>query len=114
MTAQRKRGRPRTIEPDVDAQLLHDILSALMQAQGHGGLTWAARKLGLSASNMRKRMLRPAGAFDAPTMRAALLIMGSKAEHFDTEPIKSVDCGQFTVDIHQTPQGATPAWRKKA
>ena len=58
---------------DQDAQALSGLVNALVAGMGHGGLTYFANQLGLSPSTLKKRLATNA-AFDAPTMRAVILI----------------------------------------
>lgn len=101
------------IQPDADAQLLQSILQAMIKAKGRGGASWAARKLGISPSSLHKRMESAEGAFDAPTLRAALLIMASRSDRQTTKPVKTKVSGKFIVEFHQTEDGEKIAWKAK-
>lgn len=103
--------RRRRIEPDADAAFVQQIIAAMIAGQGHGGLKWAAQKLGLSSSNLRKRLVSEQGAFDAPTLRAALLVLACKADKFAGVPLRTAQYGEFAIDLHQTENGPMPAWR---
>lgn len=92
--------------------MLQSILDAMAGALGHGGLTWLATAIGVTPSAARKRMRSKQGAFDAPTLRAALLAMRSKAELFTTDPAQSITAGAYTVDLHIIDGKTVPAWRK--
>lgn len=100
------------MKPDADAQLLQTIVSALIKGQGRGGLTWMAAKLGMSVTNLRKRLQSAAGAFDAPTLRAALLVLASKAEKHEGAVVKSQSLNGIVVEMRRTDEGTTPTWRK--
>lgn len=102
--------RPK-IDPDV--ALIAGILDAQMQALSRGGLTWLSKKLGLSVSAMRKRSLSKGFGLDAASIRAVLLILSTKADKFTTPPIKTVQTSKYVIDLHQTKNGVTPAWRQK-
>lgn len=99
--------------PEEDALLLQGIIADMIDGMGHGGLSWMARKIGITPTNLKKRLESARGAFDAPTLRAALLVLAHKAEKFDTEPIETIRTGSVVVEIHETEEGKTPAWRPK-
>lgn len=94
------------ITQEPDSQALQDVTRALMAAQGRGGLTWLASRLGMTASALRRRLYSPTGAFDAPTMRAVLLVTASKAQPGDPTPQKA---GNYQVGIVDR----KPKWRAK-
>lgn len=100
------------MKPDADAQLLQTIVSALIKGQGRGGLTWMAAKLGMSVTNLRKRLQSAAGAFDAPTLRAALLVLSLKAEKATGDIVQARTINGITVEMIQSPSGLIPTWRK--
>lgn len=101
-------------EPDEDGQTLHTIVSALITGHGRGGLSWMARKLGTTPSNLRKRLASAAGAFDPMTLRAALLVLAQRADKFDTEALNTTDVGELVVEMRETEEGPAPTWRPKA
>lgn len=101
------------MKPDQDAALLGEILTSIIQAQGRGGLTWAATKLDISPSNLLKRLKSPAGAFDGPTLRAALLILGCKAEKRADKPKRTKAVGRFVIGFHETEEGMATTWKLK-
>lgn len=100
------------IDPDV--KLIADILDAQMHALGRGRLAWLAGKLNMSLSAARKRSRAKGFGLDAPTVRAVLLILATKAERFTDRPyLTDVTNRKFTIDLHNTEDGITPAWRPK-
>lgn len=104
--------KPRSKKIDADVLLISDILSAQTQALDRGGLTWLAGKLGLSVSAMRKRTLTPGCGLDAPSIRAVLLILATKADRFTADPIKTVKTADYTIEIHETGAGIVPTWKQ--
>lgn len=99
---------------DADAALIQEILTASIGAMGRGGLTWLADKLGITVSALRKRLHSKTGAFDAVTLRAVLLVLASKAEKFNSAPIRSEQNGKFVVEVRTDETGAEiPTWRPK-
>lgn len=110
----RKRRAKRPHSPDEDAGTIQRIMEAMIAAKGHGGLLWAAQKIGVTSSSLHKRLKAKAGAFDAPTLRAVLLVLASKAENHPETPQSTVPAPEFTIDLHETPDGVIPAWRKTA
>lgn len=99
--------------PDESSMILQEVVAAMSEAYGHGGLTWAAGKLGMSVSAWRRRVRSVDGAFDPVTLRASLLVINGKDKNFksETPPFKSVQTGRIIVDLYQTEQGITPIWR---
>ena len=98
---------------DPDCDYVQDILSAIIAGYGRGGLTWAAAKLGISVPNLHKRLRSAAGAFDAVTLRAVLLILASKSEKFTDEPAKVVGAGSYAIALHEINGDIVPSWRIK-
>lgn len=106
------KSRTHKSQPDEDAELLRSIIAAMMEGLGRGGLSWMARKLGTTPSNLRKRMQSNAGAFDAITLRASLLALSLKAEKFAAEPVETVKSGKFLIEIREDEEGNKPTWKK--
>jgi len=92
-----KRKRRKKVSPDAEA--LREVLVAMAQGIGHGGLTYIAENLGMSASATRKRLLRPGGGFDEATMRAVAFLMASKSDAMG-DTIDAVECGEYLVTQH--------------
>lgn len=99
--------------PDEDAAILRTIISALMEGRGHGGLSWMARKLDLTPSNLKKRMASASGAFDAPTLRAALLVLAMKADKHETEILNTVEVGELAIHNRMVDDEISPTWEPK-
>jgi hypothetical protein len=106
-------GRPKKIEPDADARLLQRIVTALMDGQGRGGLTWLAGKLGLTPSSLRKRLDSTEGAFDAPTLRASLLVLAMKAERHDGAVLSAETRHGLVIEQRVDYGGNVTTWRPK-
>lgn len=98
-------------EPDEDSQTLHTVISALITGRGRGGLSWMARKLGTTPSNLRKRLASAAGAFDPMTLRAALLVLAQRADKFDSPALNAQEVGALVIEIRETEEGQVPTWR---
>ena len=106
------KSRTHKTRPDEDAELLRSIIAAMMDGLGRGGLSWMARKLGTTPSNLRKRMQSNAGAFDAITLRASLLALALKAEKFTSAPADTVKSGNYLIEIREEDE-PLPTWRQK-
>lgn len=104
------------MKTDPDVKLIADILDAQMHALGRGGLTWLAGKLGMTLSAARKRSMARGFGLDAPTVRAVLLILATKADRFEGEPfmkgVRKIKGAKFQIDLHQTDGEIVPAWKK--
>ena len=72
----RRKRKPRT---DPDAQAMRAAIGAIVIGIGDGGLSHMARELGISASNLRKRLITAVQGFDGATFRAAMLLVNCKA-----------------------------------
>jgi hypothetical protein len=100
------------IEHDRDAENLRNAVIALYTGFGRGGLSWAANRLGMSPTALRKRLLSPSSGFDAPTMRAILLIQQSKAENYPRAKIvDSCQIGPYIIEIRLVKGEEIPTWR---
>lgn len=70
---------PRKPTPDQQSQddsaTLHEAVQSIIDGMGHGGLSYVAERIGMTPSALRKRLLVPGKAFDAPTVRASLLVL---------------------------------------
>jgi hypothetical protein len=93
--------------------ILQEVVTAMSEAYGHGGLTWAAGKLGMSVSAWRRRVRSVDGAFDPVTLRASLLVINGKDKNFksDTPPFKSVQTGRIVVDLYKVDDEIIPIWK---
>lgn len=69
---------PRKHTDSEDSASLQTAIETVMERMGRGGLSFVAREVGLTPSALQKRLKNPAKAFDAPTLRAALLIVELK------------------------------------
>lgn len=58
-----------------DSEALHDAIQGIIDDRGRGGLSYVAERLGITASCLQKRLKVPGKAFDAPTLRGALLVI---------------------------------------
>src|SRR4051812_20448466 len=58
-----------------DSETLHDSIQTLIDQYGRGGLSYYAERLGVTPQMLQKRLKVPGNAFDAPTLRAAVLVM---------------------------------------
>ena len=70
--------------PSPDSRTLCESIQSIIDSHGRGGLTWAATELGMTPSALQKRLRNPDSAFDAPSLRATLLVVtikGEQAEH---------------------------------
>jgi hypothetical protein len=72
----RHRKKPK---PDPDSEALRAAIGAIVIGLGDGGLSHMARELGITPSNLRKRLVTAVQGFDAATFRAAMLLMQNKA-----------------------------------
>lgn len=77
--------------PSADSEALHTAISQIIRDHGRGGLTFVAREIGMSASALRKRMQHASTAFDAPTLRGAILVMELRRSRSDGTPEPTVD-----------------------
>lgn len=99
------------IDPDV--KLIAGILDAQMQALGRGKLAWLAGKLNMTLSAARKRSRSKGFGLDAPSIRAVLLILATKADKFTTIPVATVTAKNYTIELQKTKDGIVPTWRQK-
>jgi hypothetical protein len=92
---------------DADADVLRDIIAAIIDGLGHGGLSYVARRTGMSVSAFRRRMMTPCP-FDGPTMRALLLVNECRAAASDPDAKRSGGyiIGTATVDGVRHPRWA--------
>ena len=98
------------MKSEPDSQALAEAVNALMAGMGRGGLTWIAERLGMSPSAMRKRLLADAS-FDAPTMRAVILLERFNDRDFAGFPIIStVQVGNYTIRVRNVNGEPTPTW----
>lgn len=74
-----------------DSEALHTAIQALIEKRGRGGLTTVAEELGVTPSMLQKRLKVPGKAFDAPTLRAAILIVQSQAAEQARPPEQDAD-----------------------
>jgi hypothetical protein len=91
---------------------LQEIIAAMLQGYGPGGLTALASALKLTPSNLRKRMASPRGAFDSATILAYVAAKQWKAENFTATPIRIARVGRFEVAVQDTDAGQIPTWRE--
>ena len=108
LKAKRNASKPKR-SPEAD--LLQEIIAAMLAGYGPGGLTALASALKLTPSNLRKRMASPRGAFDSATILAYVAAKQWKAENFTTEPIRTARVGRFEIAVQRTPAGDIPTWR---
>lgn len=97
-----------------DSAALHGVITAMMKAQGRGGLTDMAIKLGTaSPSTLRKRLANPKTSFCEITMRAVLLVAGSRADKApnDSPLITTKKAGAYEIEIHDVNGTPTPYWK---
>jgi hypothetical protein len=108
MTTRRKRRR--TPKPDSDSQALRGAVLAIITGMGNGGLTWFAKQLGITRSNLRKRLTTAVQGFDGPTMRACLLInqLRAQPEHDEIEGTKA---GAYEIIEIGSNGSRMPLWR---
>lgn len=106
----KRKRRRHTPEPDSDSQALRGAVLSIVTGMGHGGLTWFAKQLRITPSNLKKRLTKSIEAFDGPTMRACLLLteLKAKSEH---EGITGQIVGNY--EIIETGQNGSrmPFWR---
>ena len=96
--------------PGPDSAALADAINALVEGFGRGGLTYMADRLGMTVSATRKRLLGVA--FDEPTMRATLLIAGSKAEDYESWPLgEEKVVGAYLIQVRDVNGDLIPTWR---
>lgn len=96
--------------PGHDSAALSAAINAIMEGMGRGGLTYMADRLGMTASAMRKRL--HGQAFDEPTMRAVLLIAGSKAGDYENRPlISEATAGPYLIQVRDVDGQQVPTWR---
>lgn len=74
-----RKPTPNAVDAD-DSALLHQAIQTLIDTKGRGGLSYVAEKIGMTPSALQKRLRRPGRAFDAPTLRASLLILTHSRE----------------------------------
>jgi hypothetical protein len=108
----RKKARKPKVAPE--AQLLQEIIAAMLEGYGPGGLTALASALKLTPSNLRKRMASPRGAFNSATIFAYLAAVKWKAENFTDLPIRTAIVGRFEIAVQNTEHGQIPTWREIA
>ncbi len=108
MSAKRKARKPKT-SPEAD--LLQEIISAMLQGYGPGGLTALASALKLTPTNLRKRLASPRGAFDSATILAFTAARQWKAENFTGEPLRTARVGRFEIAVYATEYGDVPTWK---
>jgi len=112
-TPTRKKPRkPRQPKRSPEADLLQEIVGAMLHGYGPGGLTALASALKLTPSNLRKRMASPRGAFDSATILAYVAAKQWKAEQFTTEPVRTARVGRFEIAVQDTDAGQIPTWRE--
>ncbi len=100
-----------TTEDHNEAIALRGALVALMTGIGRGGLSTISAALQMTPSAMRKRLQKPDGGLDVPTLRCVSLLMSTKATPDDKRTItKTVRCGDYIIE-HRDGQGVT--WRRK-
>lgn len=104
MKLKRKRHHPK---PDRDAVAMRDALLSIVTGIGNGGLTLVARQLGMTPSSLRKRLVTANIGFDAPTMRAVMMLADMKANG-ECAPGTGQQAGDY--EIFTTPDGHK--WRK--
>lgn len=109
--ARKKPRKPRQPKSSPEAELLHEIIAAMLVGYGPGALTALASALKLTPSNLRKRMASPRGAFDASTILAYVAAKHWKAELFTAEPIRTARVGRFEIAVQNTEHGQIPTWR---
>lgn len=109
--ARKKPKKPRQPKSSPEAELLHEIIAAMLAGYGPGALTALASALKLTPSNLRKRMASPRGAFDAPSLLAYVAAKAWKAENFTATPIRTARVGRFLIAVQRTPEGDIPTWR---
>ena len=96
---------------DPSAALIEEIFSAQMRALGHGGLTWGGIRIGMRPSALLKRQRAAAGMFDAPSLKAAMHVLQTKADKVTGTLISESTVGRVTVRIYEQPSGEQiPAW----
>jgi hypothetical protein len=69
-----------------DSELLHTAIQAIIDGMGRGGLSHVADRLGVTPTMLKKRLRIPGKAFDAPTLRAAALILEIRNGQEDQHP----------------------------
>lgn len=96
--------------PGPDSKALSEAINSLMDGMGRGGLTYISDRLGMTPSAMRKRL--SSKPFDEPTMRAVILIAGSKAEDFTEFPLESETVsGGYLIQVRNVNGESIPTWR---
>ena len=113
MTKSLPKKKRRAPAPDEAAVRIGEIIQSMIDASGHGGLTEMAATLGLATPALLKRMASPRGPFDGPSLRAALLLRGSRSEDQTGHPVRSVVSGAYVIDYFDTPEGEKMCWREK-
>lgn len=83
-----------------DSQSLHEAIQTLIDRFGRGGLSHYAERIGVTPSMLQKRLKTPGKAFDAPTIRASLLVL---------EAIRSEDQPPEQAEHNPAPEAATPS-----
>jgi len=106
----RKKARKPKVAPE--AQLLQEIIEAMLEGYGPGGLTAVSGAVKLSPSTLLKRTESPRGAFDSATILAYVAAVRWKAENFTTEPIRTAIVGRFEIAVQDTEHGQIPTWRE--
>lgn len=98
-----------------DAAAISTVLNAIVNAMGHGGLSYVAERLGMSPSAAKKRLERPGAGLDEPTMRALILVQSSKAdaEEWRPIPIETKEVGKLVIEIREKDGERMATWRVK-
>lgn len=82
-------------KPDQSAQddsaALHAAVQEVIDEMGRGGLSWMAERVGMTVSALRRRLLVPGKAFDAPTLRAVATLMELRREQEAQPPAPTED-----------------------
>lgn len=77
-------------KPDQSAQddsaALHTAIQEIIDGMGRGGLSWMAERVGMTVSALRRRLLVPGKAFDAPTLRAIAVLLELRSEQSQVQP----------------------------
>jgi phage gp45-like len=93
-----------TRQPDGCADELGTLVRALRTAMGRGGLTAISQALGMTPTALKKR-LDSRAPFDAPTMRAVLMLQRTRVTTFDdTDDIQQI--GRYKIAA----TGELPKW----
>lgn len=106
----KRQRRPKQLDDAI--RLPAEIIAAMLEVMGRGGLTHIAAKADMRVSSFLKRTKVPGMGLDAATVRLLLLVMNSKRTEADGEPLSVTQHGGYEISLFDTSDGISPRWRK--